>query len=105
MSYKVYRTDTADSMIQRLVLFVAENFGNNVALEKLTVLEKSIMSLADNPHLGVEPKYNVLRRQGFLVLILEKDLVFYKVDDEREVVTVYAVVDQRQDYLDIIRGL
>ena len=37
--------------------------------------------------------------------ILEKDLVFYKIDDERKVITVYAVVDQRQDYLSIIRGL
>jgi len=40
-----------------------------------------------------------------LVLILEKDLVFYKVDDKNKLVTVYAVVDQRQDYLSIIRGL
>ena len=39
------------------------------------------------------------------MLILEKDLVFYKVDDTKKVVTIYAVVDQRQDYLSIIRGL
>ena len=84
---------------------MAENFGNDVALAKLDDLEKSIMSLADNPHLGVEPKYNVLRRQGYLVLILEKVLVFYKVDDEKKVVTVYAVVDQRQDYMSIVQGL
>jgi len=39
------------------------------------------------------------------VLILEKDLVFYKINENRKEVTVYAVVDQRQDYLSIIRGL
>ena len=105
MRYKVERTDTADSLIRKIILYVAENFGNDVALAKLDDLEKSIMSLADNPHLGVEPKYNVLRRQGYLVLILEKDLVFYKVDDEKRVVTVYAVVDQRQDYMSIVQGL
>ncbi|MBP5304674.1 MAG: type II toxin-antitoxin system RelE/ParE family toxin [Lachnospiraceae bacterium] len=105
MKYKVLRTDTADSMIRRIILFVAENFGNDVALEKLDYLEKSIMSLGDNPYIGVEPKYNVLRRQGYLVLILEKDLVFYKVDDSKKQVIIYAVVDQRQDYLSIIRGL
>ena len=49
--------------------------------------------------------YDVLKRQGYLVLILEKDLVFYKVDDKKKLVTVYAVVDRRQDYLSIIRGL
>ena len=105
MKYKVERTDTADSLIRKIVLFVAENFGNDVALEKLDHLEESIMSLADNPYIGVKPRYNVLKRQGYLVLILEKDLIFYKVDDKKKTVTVYAVVDQRQDYLSIIRGL
>ena len=105
MKYKVERTDTADSLIRKIVLFVAENFGNEVALEKLNYLEASIMSLADNPYIGVEPRYNVLKRQGYLVLILEKNLVFYKVDDKKKTVTIYAVVDQRQDYLSIIRGL
>ena len=89
----------------KIILFIAENFGNDVALEKLDYLEESIMNLGDNPYIGVEPRYNVLKRQGYLVLILEKDLVFYKVDDKNKLVTVYAVVDQRQDYLSIIRGL
>ena len=105
MKYRVERTDTADSLIRKIVLFIAENFGNDVALEKLDYLEASIMNLGDNPYIGVEPRYNVLKRQGYLVLILEKNLVFYKVDDDKKVVTVYAVVDQRQDYLSIIRGL
>ena len=105
MKYEVIRTDTADSLIRKIILYVAENFGNDVALEKLDYLEKSIMNLEDNPYIGVEPKYNVLRRQGYLVLILEKDLVFYKVDNNKKQVIVYAVVDQRQDYLSIIRGL
>ena len=105
MKYEVIRTDTADSLIRRIVLYVAENFGTDVALEKLDYLEEAIMNLGDNPYIGVEPKYNVLKRQGYLVLILEKDLVFYKVDDNKKQVIVYAVVDQRQDYLSIIRGL
>ena len=105
MKYEVIRTDTADSLIRKIVLYVAENFGTDVALEKLDHLEEAIMNLGDNPYIGVEPKYNVLKRQGYLVLILEKDLVFYKVDDSKKQVIVYAVVEQRQDYLSIIRGL
>ena len=105
MKYEVLRTDIADSLIRKIVLSVAENFGSAVALEKLEYLEKSIMNLENDPYIGVEPKYSVLRRQGYLVLILEKDLVFYKVDESKKKVIVYAVVDQRQDYLSIIRGL
>lgn len=105
MKYEVIRTDTADSLIRKIILYVAENFGDDVALEKLDYLEEAIMNLGDNPYIGVDSKYNVLKRQGYLVLILEKDLIFYKVDDNKKQVIVYAVVDQGQDYLSIIRGL
>ena len=105
MKNKVMRTDTADVLIRRIVMYVAENFGAETALEKLDELERSILSLGDNPFIGEDPKYTVLRRQGYKVLILKKDLVFYKVNENEKTVTIYAVVDQRQDYLSIIRGL
>ena len=105
MKYKVMRTDTADAGIRRIILYVAQNFGNDVALEKLDYIEKRIFELGDDPYIGTDPRYLALRRQGYKVLILEKDLVFYKIDEEQKNVIVYAVVDQRQDYLNIIRGL
>ena len=103
--YTVIRTDTADSLIHKIILSIAEKFGAEIALEKLDELEGQIMLLADNPYIGANPHYMILRRQGYKVLITEKNLVFYKIDEKAKVVTVYAVVDQRQDYLNIIRGL
>ena len=105
MKYHVIRTDTADAGIRKIILYVAQNFGNNVALEKLDEMEQRILALGDDPYMGTDPKYLVLKRQGYKVLILEKDLVFYKIDEEKKNVIIYAVVDQRQDYLNIIRGL
>ena len=102
MKYKVIRTETADVQIRKIILYIAENFGNAVALEKLKKLEQSILDLGDNPFQGVEPRYLVLKRQGYKVLILEKNIVFYKVDEQKKEVIVYAVVDQRQDYLNIL---
>ncbi len=103
--YSVVRTDTADSLIRKIVLYIAEQFGSDVALEKLEELEQAIFSLGDNPYLGTDPRYTVLKRQGYKVLILKKDLVFYKINESRKEVIVYAVIDQRQDVLSIIRGL
>ena len=105
MKYKVIRTDTADAGIRKIILYVAQNFGNTVALEKLDEIEKRILALGDDPYIGTEPRYLVLKRQGYKVLVLEKDLVFYKIDEENKNVIIYAVVDQRQDYLNIVRGL
>lgn len=103
--YKLLRTETADSGLRRIILSIAENFGVDVALEKLDQIEHQLSLLADNPMLGTDPRYMVLRRQGYKVLILEKDLVFYKVNETKKTIIIYAIVDQRQDYLDIIRGL
>ena len=97
MKYNVVRTDTADAGLRKIVLYIAQNFGNDVALKKLDEIEDRIRQLGENPDLGIDPRY--------LVLILEKDLVFYKVNEARKEVIIYAVVDQRQDYLNIIRGL
>lgn len=105
MKYNIIRTDTADAGIRKIILYVAQNFGNDVALEKLDEIEKRILELGDDPYIGTEPRYLVLKRQGYKVLILEKDLVFYKINETKKTVLIYAVVDQRQDYLNIIRGL
>ena len=105
MKYEVIRTETADVGIRKIILYVAQNFGNGVALEKLGELEKRILELGDDPYIGTEPRYLVLKRQGYKVLILDKDLVFYKIDETNKKVIIYAVVDQRQDYVNIIRGL
>ena len=105
LKYNIVRTDTADAGIRKIILYMAQNFGNDVALEELDEIENGILRLRDNPYIGTTPIYTVLKRQGYKVLILEKDLVFYKIDEANKEVVIYAVVDQRQDYLNIIRGL
>lgn len=105
MKYEIIRTDTADAGIRKIILYVAQNFGNAVAIEKLDEIEKNIHELGDDPYIGNDPRYLVLKRQGYKVLVLEKDLVFYKIDEDNKKVVIYAVVDQRQDYLNIVRGL
>ena len=105
MKYNIVRTETADAGIRKIILYVAQNFGSDVALEKLDEIESRISSLSNDPYIGTAPKYPVLKRQGYKVLILSKDLVFYKIDEAKKQIVVYAVVDQRQDYLNILRGL
>ena len=105
MKYNIIRTETADEGIRKIILYVAQNFGNDVALENLDEIENSISSLSDDPYIGTTPRYPVLKRQGYKVLILSKNRVFYKINEVKKQIVVYAVVDQRQDYLNILRGL
>ena len=51
---------------------------------------------------GSIPRYSILRKQGYRVLIVEKHLVFYKVKEKEELVIIYAVVDGRQEYKNLL---
>ena len=62
MKYTVVRTDTADEQIRKIILYINENFGSEIALQKLDELEESILHLGDHPEIEMVPKYGVLRR-------------------------------------------
>ena len=61
MKYEVIRTDTADAGIRKIVLYVAQNFGNAVALEKLEDMEKRILELGNDPYIGTQDYLNIIR--------------------------------------------
>ena len=63
MKYNIIRTDTADAGIRKIILYVAQNFGNDDAIEKLNEIEKRILSLGEDPYIGTDPRYLVLKRQ------------------------------------------
>lgn len=84
MKYSVIRTDTADEHIRNIVLYIAESFGRDVALDKLADMEERVLALGDNPYMGTEPRYRVLKRQGYRVLVLEKNLVFYNLNSRKK---------------------
>ena len=103
MAYRIVRTAKADEQLRDIVLYRAEVAGNaEAALEFLDRLKQKIDRLADFPESGSFPRYGALRARGYRVLIAERHLVFYKVDKERKMVIVYAIVDGRRDYLNLI---
>ena len=103
MAYRIVRTAKADEQLRDIVLYRAEVAGSTAAaLEFLDRLEQKIGRLADFLESGSFPRYGALRARGYRVLIAEKHLVFYKVEEERRIVIVYAIVDGRRDYLNLI---
>ena len=103
MKYKIIRTAKADEQLRDIIFYIAEDSGNvDVALQYLDKLEKAVMNLSEFPYAGVKPRYSILQKQGYLVLIVERHLVFYKVDEEEKTVTVYAVVAGRREYKNLL---
>ena len=94
MKYNIIRTDKADEGIRHTVLYLANHFGNEFALEKLDYIENTILLLEDNPYIGTLPRYAVLKRQGYRVLILEKRFIRLKR-------VLYSSCVDKNEYLDV----
>ncbi len=103
MSYEILRTDRVEDQLREILFYIADDSGSvEVALHYLDKIEKAISQLRDFPQSGNIPRYSILRKQGYRVLIVENHLVFYKVDELDKTVTVYAVVDSRREYRNLI---
>lgn len=103
MMYEILRTDKANDQLYSIIQYIAEDSGSvDIALNYLDKMEAEIGKLRTTPHMDSYPRYSTLKRQGYRVLIVQRHLVFYKVDDGRRQVIVYAIVDSRQQYLNLI---
>lgn len=103
MKFQVFRTDKFDEQLREIIYYIADSSQDiNLALTQLQRLEKAIERLEEFPNSGSIPHYSSLKRRGYRVLIIEKYLIFYKVDLEKEIVYLYSVFNSRQEYLNLI---
>lgn len=103
MKYKIIRTDKADEQLREIIFYIAEDSGSiDIALNYLDKIEKAINSLEEFPMSGSIPRYSILKKQGFRVLIVERHLVFYKIYEDKKEVVIYAIVDGRREYRNLI---
>ena len=101
--YKILRTDQAEDQLRDIIFYIADDSGDvEVALKYLDAIETAITRLQEFPQSGSIPRYSLLKKRGYRVLIIEKHLVFYKVYEEEETVMIYAVVDGRREYRNLI---
>lgn len=103
MKYSIVRTDKADEQLRDIILYIADDSGSvDIALNYLNKVEKAVNSLEDFPMSGSIPKYSILRKQGFRVLVVERHLIFYKINEDKKEVVIYAIIDGRREYRNLI---
>lgn len=102
MSYRILRTDKANDQLFDVIQYIAADAGANIALQYLDKLEAAVMNLAYFPYSGTVPRYSILKKQGYRVLIVERHLVFYKVDEEKQTVMIHGIFDGRQEYRNLL---
>ncbi len=103
MKYKIIRTDKADEQLREIIFYIADDSGSiDIALNYLDKIEMAVNSLEEFPMSASMPRYSILKKQGFRVLIVERHLVFYKIYEDKKEVVIYAVADGRQEYRNLI---
>lgn len=101
--YRILRTDKAEDQLREAIFYIAEDSGDvDVALAYLSKIESAINRLRDFPKSGNEPRYSILKKQGYRVLIVERHIVFYKINEYEKIVIIHAIVDGRREYLNLI---
>ena len=103
MKYSIIRTDRFDDQLRDLLFYIAEDSGDvDIALNYLDKIETAVNRLADFPDSGSIPRYSILKKQGYRVLIVEQHLIFYKINNSTSEIIIYAIFDSRQDYKRLI---
>lgn len=101
--YKILRTDKAEDQLRDIIYYIADDSGSiDTALKYLDKLEDSINRLREFPYSGSIPRYSILKKQGYRVVIVKRHLIFYKVNEENKNVIIYAIVDGRREYQNLI---
>jgi len=103
MKYKILRTDKAEEQLREIIFYIADDSGNvDIALGYLDLIETAINRLQNFPESGSIPRYSILKKQGYRVVIVERHLVFYKINEKDKLVIIYAIVDGRREYRNLI---
>jgi toxin ParE1/3/4 len=103
MKYKILRTDKAEDQFREIIFYLADDSGDvDIALGYLDKIETVINRLQEFPESGSIPRYSILKKQGYRVVIIERHLVFYKINEEDKLVIIYAILDGRREYRNLI---
>jgi len=103
MKYQIIRTDKANDQLYEFINYIVDDSGNvDIGLNYLDKIEEAVMKLEEYPDMGSYSRYSILKRQGYRVLIVEKHLIFYKVNEIEKIVVVHAIVDTRREYRNLI---
>ncbi len=97
--YKVILSTDANNDINQIVVFIASESGSTrTALNYLDKLESTILSLNKYPERGSNPRYKILRNQGYKFIVVENHLVFYKIKEDNKTVVIYRVLHHKSSY-------
>lgn len=105
MSYTVLILDGAEHDLRDIHAYIQNQFSESLADEIYQEIRDGILLLEDNPDLGtVIPQLAALGMINYRhMVVLKKNRVVYELDRTRELIYVYLICNDRQDYETVLR--
>ena len=99
MKYRVVQTAIFQNQLKELLLNLSQEYSKKVALEYDLFLREQIKMLEEFPYLW--PLDGVEEFQNYHLLISKKNIVFYRIDEEKKIVICEIIASSDQNYLNL----
>jgi plasmid stabilization system protein ParE len=105
VSYTVLVLDDAEHDLRNIHSYIQNQFSESLADEIYREIRDRILLLEDNPNLGtIIPQLEALGITNYRHMVVsKKNRVVYELDETHELIYVYLICNDRQDYEMVLR--
>lgn len=103
MSYKLFITQNAYNDIDEIVSYIVNILKNPIAADNLlSEIEDNFHAVVTNPEMYAYCSDNKLRNDGYRKIPVKNYIIFYRADNEKNIVYIMRVIYGRRDYTKLI---
>jgi toxin ParE1/3/4 len=104
MNYELKMTETAKRNYEEIALYIYEQSKSvEVAVRYVRKLQADVSRLKEFPQIGSFPRDELLLADGYRYLVFDDYLTFYKIDETKKTVYIYAVFNSKEDYSRVLK--
>ncbi|MGG5317032.1 type II toxin-antitoxin system RelE/ParE family toxin [Enterococcus sp. AZ072] len=104
MSYAVVLTNNLMSDLAKLSLYLEDEFSENSSKKVLSQLFDTFDTIGTFPKMGKDATALLFTFQGYMYLPLEKNILFYSIDENSETVTLLRLFSVSEEYIEKFEG-
>ena len=99
MKYRVVQTAIFQSLLKDLLINLGQKYSKKIALEYDEFLKKQIKMLEEYPYMW--PLDSIDEFRDYHLLISKKNIIFYRIDEEKKMVICEIIASSDQNYLNL----
>lgn len=104
MTYKIRITKPAQNEMRETYRYIAEELHNpNAAARLISLIDKNIISLKENPGRFALVSDHYLASNGYRKIVVKNHLVFFIIREEEKTVSVMRVLYGRRDWMNLLK--